>query len=314
MPPPRQLPKAASAAAAPPHSAHDPMGILAQCGPNGPLVAVPLDAWLEANPSAAAGSRHMGYPPVQYAPVVLPAPIQTYAHLQPMLISQQQPIQAHQQQRSLPDSRPIWMQQQQQHQQYDPPGHHRSYYGGPGSMNEQDRSGPATAPVVVYSPSPPNAHHIAPLVEQLRRRRSSVPRPPTVPKPALSTSERYEWLHATAAAIPGGGHLPAGFLTSGYEEDEEPEEVGAVGTRSLPSGTAGSSTATGATSAARRARYTPYSGADYAALHMADMSARLPKSLGPPGGPAEDARRRRAEAMREYAERVRMQRQRSMTF
>ncbi|ORZ34506.1 hypothetical protein BCR44DRAFT_1154201 [Catenaria anguillulae PL171] len=62
--------------------------------------------------------------------------------------------------------------------------------------------------------------------------------------------------------------------------------------------------------------FKPYTVTDYQAIKKADAVTRLPTSLGPPTDPESEARRAKAMAAHEYAERLRSMgsRQRSMTM
>ncbi|KAJ3364975.1 hypothetical protein GGF32_000633 [Allomyces javanicus] len=201
-----------------------------------------------------------------------------------------------------------------------------------GSGLSASRTGPASSTV---SLSHPNPSHIAPLVEQLRKRRTSQPPLPTVPKESKTTTQRYQWLVEYDAQVAAGNGDDAGSVPSGYSSSQAPwssrdeagsagEPTGDVHDRDFDSAAPAVNrspsskwSAAGGASAAPRTElhlpsgkltsYVPYTKRDYEFLCRADQVAKLPTSLGPPGDPETERRRHKVRHVQEYSDMVRDQ-------
>ncbi|KAJ3371821.1 hypothetical protein GGF31_002479 [Allomyces arbusculus] len=220
----------------------------------------------------------------------------------------------------------------------DPAGYHpydtgASYSAGyapsaaSGSGFSASRTGPTSSTV---SLSHPNPSHIAPLVEQLRKRRTSQPPLPTVPKESKTTTQRYQWLAEYDAQAAAGNGNDAGTVPPGYSSVQAPWSNGDdAGPTSEPNdmqqdrdldpttpaanrSPSSKRSATGGASAAPRTElhlptgkltsYVPYTKRDYEFLCRADQVAKLPTSLGPPGDPETERRRHKVRHVQEYSD------------
>ncbi|KNE62109.1 hypothetical protein AMAG_07357 [Allomyces macrogynus ATCC 38327] len=177
--------------------------------------------------------------------------------------------------------------------------------------------------------SHPNPSHIAPLVEQMRKRRTSQPPLPTVPKESKTTTQRYQWLVEYDAQVAAGNGYDAGTVPPGYSSAKAPwsngDEAGSTGeptdaqdrdldptAPTVNRSPSSKRSAAGGASAAPRTElhlptgkltsYVPYTKRDYEFLCRADQVAKLPTSLGPPGDPETERRRHKVRHVQEYSD------------
>ncbi|KNE63092.1 hypothetical protein AMAG_18948 [Allomyces macrogynus ATCC 38327] len=187
------------------------------------------------------------------------------------------------------------------------------------------RTGPSSSTI---SLSHPNPSHIAPLVEQLRKRRTSQPPLPTVPKESKTTTQRYQWLVEYDAQAAAGNGVDTGPMQPGSASAQAPwpngDDSGPTGeptdaqdreldsaAPAIPSPSSKRSAAAGATApprtelhlpAGKLRSYIPYTKRDYEFLCRADQVAKLPTSLGPPGDPETERRRHKVRHVQEYSD------------